>query len=244
MQNSTDGANSPTEGRSTPTSLGRRALGRARRIPTPVAALGAAAAVTVAGMTTAFAAENPAPAPAPAPAVAPAAAAPMAGPAPEQAPAPAPQQSDSPAVRDRIVKTAEGELGTKETGDNCNKYSHQCASWCGLFATWAWEQAGVNVDHEQFAFTGNIYKAGQEKGTAFDKEHLDQAKPGDALIYGSGPESSKTSKHVGIVEHRDGNTVTMVEGNAGPGSTEVHRSVHQLDSGEYYGGVHPWEMRS
>jgi hypothetical protein len=35
----------------------------------------------------------------------------------------------------------------------------------------------------------------------------------------------------------------MIEGNSGPGAKEVHRSVHQLGSGEYYGGVHPWDMR-
>lgn len=237
MQN-TDGAHSPTD--ATPTSFGRRAMNRARRVPTPVAALGAAAAVTIAGMTTAFAAENPAPAQGPAPAAAHAAApaAPMAAPA-----APAAQQADSQAVQDRIVKSAQPEVGTKETGENCSKYSTQCASWCGLFAMWNWEKAGVNVDHEQFAFTGNIYKAGEAKGTAFDKDHLDQAKPGDVLLYGTGPDSSKSSKHTGLVESKQGNTVTMIEGNAGPGSKEVHRSVHELDPSKYYGGVHPWDMR-
>jgi len=241
MQNSTDGANSPNG--STPNSLGRRILDRARRVPAPIASLGAAAVITVGGMGTAFAASGPAPAPgqgpAPAPAAVPAAA--PAGAVP--APAPSPETPDSPSVRDRIVKAAQPEVGTREQGENCQKYSSQCVSWCALFAMSMWEKAGINVDHEQFAFTGNVYKQGQANGTAFDAQHLDQAKPGDVLLYGTGPDSAKSSKHIGLVEHRDGNTVTMIEGNSGPGSKEVHRSVHQLDSGEYYGGVHPWDLR-
>jgi hypothetical protein len=243
MQNSTDGANSPIE--TTPNSFAGKIRHRARRLPAPLASLGAAAAITVAGVGTAFAASGPAPAPAPAPAAAPAAAAvPAQAPAPSSAPAPTGGAApDSPAVQDRIVKLAQAEVGTREHGDNCQKYSPQCVSWCGLFATSMWEHAGVNVDHEQFAFTGNIYKQGQASGTAYDAQHLDQAKPGDVLLYGTGPDSPKTSKHVGLVESRSGNTVTMIEGNSGPGAKEVHRSVHQLGSGEYYGGVHPWDMR-
>ena len=53
MQNSTDGANSPNG--STPNSLGRRILDRARRVPAPIVSLGAAAVITVGGMGTAFA---------------------------------------------------------------------------------------------------------------------------------------------------------------------------------------------
>ena len=248
MQNSTDGANSPIE--RTPSSFAGKVRDHARRVPAPIASLGIAAALTVAGVGTAFAA-GPTPAPAQAPAAAPAAApASAAVPAPASAPAPTGgpastggEAPDSPSVQDRIVKLAQPEVGTREHGDNCQKYSPQCVSWCGLFAMSMWEHAGVNVDHEQFAFTGNIYKQGQASGTAYDAQHLDQAKPGDVLLYGTGPDSSKTSKHVGLVESRSGNTVTMIEGNSGPGSKEVHRSVHQLDSGQYYGGVHPWGMR-
>lgn len=255
MQN-TDGTNSPPEDHSSakPTSFGRKVRDGARRVPTPLAVLGTAAALSVVAVTSAFTApepQNPGPAAAPpAPAAAPvhpdgltpspAAAARPPAPAPAGLPpAPAPEQSES--VQDKIVKSARAEVGTKSTDDNCQKYSGQCVEWCGLFAMWTWQQAGVNVDPDQYAFTGNVYKAGEAKGTAYDSQHLDEAKPGDVVLYGTGPDSPSTSKHIGVVEKVEGETITTVEGNSSPKADRVARSEHTLSSNTFYGGVHPWE---
>ncbi|QGK72063.1 CHAP domain-containing protein [Allosaccharopolyspora coralli] len=154
---------------------------------------------------------------------------------PRQAPAPA------PSLPDRIISAAQPEIGTTETGgDNCQKYSGQCVSWCALFAMNMWQDAGVDVDPEQYAFTGNVYETGQEKGTAYDAENLDQAKPGDVLLFGTGPSSPSTSKHIGIVEKVDGNQVTTIEGNTGDNTDSVERKTHELSSETFYGGVSPW----
>lgn len=140
----------------------------------------------------------------------------------------------------QILEKASAEVGTVETGSNCQPYSPQCVSWCALFAMWAWEEAGVDVDNENYAFTGNVYTTGQEKGTAYDAASLDQAEPGDVLLFGTGPASASTSRHIGIVEKVEGDTVTTIEGNSGDNADRVQRNQHPLSVDVFYGGVHPW----
>lgn len=140
----------------------------------------------------------------------------------------------------KIVTAARGELGTPETGDGCQKYSSQCVAWCALFATSMWEKAGVQVDSEQFAFTGDLYTTGQARGAAYDSDQLRQARPGDVLLFGTGPQTPSTSKHVGVVEKVQGNTVTLIEGNTGDNPDRVMRKEHRLSPDTFYGGVHPW----
>lgn len=218
-----------------------------RRLPRSATALGIAATMSAAAVTTALAAPGPGTDAQQAAQQPPAASKPAAqGPEPAQAPAPAvPANSqapqDKPTVQDRITDAARAEIGTTETGgENSQKYSPQSVAWCALFAMEMWESAGVDVDNEEFAFTGNVYTAGQEKGTAYDAENLDQAKPGDVLLFGTGPSSPSTSSHIGVVEKVEGNTVTLIEGNAGDNTDSVVRKQHELSDATFYGGVHPW----
>lgn len=166
---------------------------------------------------------------------------------PAAAPKPSPEQQaakDDAAKRERILDAARKEIGTQETGENCSPYSSQCVSWCALFAMEMWNQGGVDVNNEEFAFTGNVYTTGQEKGTAYGADELSQAKPGDVLLVGSGPSSASSSKHIVIVEEVNGDTVTTIEGNTNDeGSHDgdgVYRKQHELSSDEFYGGVSPW----
>ncbi|MHA6799332.1 CHAP domain-containing protein [Bounagaea algeriensis] len=152
----------------------------------------------------------------------------------QQQPDPAKAEKD---LRKRIVDNARAEIGTQESGDNVNPYSPQSVSWCALFTSQMWEDAGVDIDSEQYAFTGDLYNDGQQHGTAYGADQLQQAKPGDVLLFGSGPSSPSTSKHIGIVESVDGNTVTTIEGNA---DDSVMRKQHQLTPDTFYGGVAPW----
>ncbi|WP_169787737.1 CHAP domain-containing protein [Luteipulveratus mongoliensis] len=99
----------------------------------------------------------------------------------------------------KVVSIAKGQVGYKESGNNCTKYSSQCVSWCALFATWVWNKAGIKIP--RYAFTGDLYNWGKSKG----RSHWVKGKPlgkvnaGDLVLYGSGPSSPSTSTHVDIV---------------------------------------------
>ncbi|MEC3976714.1 CHAP domain-containing protein [Amycolatopsis sp. H20-H5] len=134
-----------------------------------------------------------------------------------------------------IVAAARKELGTRENppGSNNNPYG-PTAAWCSSFATAMWRKAGVDIGIKPF--TGDVYRWGQHNGQAFGKNALHQARPGDVLLFGTGPENGSTSTHIGIVEKVDGDKVTMIEGNSGDA---VRRNTHTLSSATFYGGVHP-----
>ncbi|MCR3750482.1 CHAP domain-containing protein [Lentzea californiensis] len=136
----------------------------------------------------------------------------------------------------KIVSAARGEIGTRESppGSNRNPYG-PTTYWCSSFATAMWRKAGVDIP--VLPFTGDVYRWGQRHGKAYGNGDLVQnVRPGDVLLFGTGPQSPATSKHIGIVEKVDGDTVTLIEGNSGD---QVRRNTHQLSSTKFYGGVHP-----
>lgn len=137
------------------------------------------------------------------------------------------------AVRDRIKEVARDELGYREGAGNRNKYG-PTGAWCSNFATWVWRKSGVDIGI--LPFTGDVYEWGRDHGLAYGKNDLDQARPGDVLLFGTGPQSPSTSTHIGIVEKVDGDRVTLIEGNS---SDSVRRVTHTLSSATFYGGVHP-----
>lgn len=98
-------------------------------------------------------------------------------------------------------------------GQFCNPYG-PCEPWCSLFATWVWEQAGVPIP--RYPFTGDMYTWAALSGSVTSPS----AAPvrGEAVLYGTGPQTVATSVHVGLVAQAwpDGAIVT-VEGDAGPG---------------------------
>ncbi|MFB9684558.1 CHAP domain-containing protein [Amycolatopsis plumensis] len=134
-----------------------------------------------------------------------------------------------------IVHAARKELGTRENppGSNRNPYG-PTAAWCSSFATAMWRKAGVRIP--VLPFSGDVYHWGERNGHAYGKHALHEAKPGDVLIFGTGPQNTSTSKHIGIVEKVEGNQVTMIEGNSGDA---VRRNTHTLSASTFYGGVHP-----
>ncbi|MFI9250102.1 peptidoglycan-binding protein [Streptomyces sp. NPDC053069] len=115
----------------------------------------------------------------------------------------------SGSARDKIVQAARSQLGVHEWGNNCNPYG-PCEAWCALFASWTWRQAGVDF---HTAFSGDFYYYGREHGTLHSG--LSNPQPGDAIVFGSGPQNTNTSVHVGIIEkaNADG-TVDTIEGNS------------------------------
>ena len=97
----------------------------------------------------------------------------------------------------------------------CNPYG-PCEEWCALFATWVWRHAGIPIP--SYAFTGDIYDWAAFHGALLPPTATPD--PGDAVLYGTGPQTVATSVHVGIVAQvwPDG-AIDTVEGNAGPGRT-------------------------
>ncbi len=97
-------------------------------------------------------------------------------------------------------------------GSFCNPYG-PCEAWCALFATWVWRSAGVPVP--SYPFTGSIYSWAAGHSGLLPPSALPA--PGDAILYGTGPQSVASSVHTGIVAQvwPDGAVVT-VEGDAGP----------------------------
>lgn len=136
-----------------------------------------------------------------------------------------------------ILGAARRNLGYQESGNNINKFGPPGQPWCSYFATDMWRKAGVNIPN--YGFTGDVYRWGQEHGKSYGANNLGQARPGDVLLFGTGPENTSTSTHIGIVERVEGNTVWTIEGNAGPGTNQVVRNKHTLSSATFYGGVHP-----
>ncbi|MGQ0838628.1 CHAP domain-containing protein [Actinokineospora sp.] len=135
-----------------------------------------------------------------------------------------------------ITHAASAQIGYHEGPGNANKFGPK-AAWCSSFATWVWRKAGVNIPI--LPFTGDVYRWGQRNGTAYNRHQLGRVRPGDVLLFGSGPENTSTSKHIGIVEKVNGNQVTLIEGNSGPNTDQVVRRTHTLSSSTFYGGVHP-----
>lgn len=133
----------------------------------------------------------------------------------------------------KVVDRARGQLGYREGAGNANKYG-PTGYWCSNFTTWVWQKSGVDIGI--LPFTGDVYEWGQDRGLAYGKNDLDQAKPGDVLLFGTGPQSPQTSTHIGIVESVNGNQVTLIEGNS---ADQVRRVTHTLSSSTFYGGVHP-----
>jgi hypothetical protein len=121
-------------------------------------------------------------------------------------------------------------------GAYCNPYG-PCEEWCALFATWAWEQAGIPIP--RYAFTGDIWSWSATHGAVLPPTALPAV--GDAVLYGTGPQSTATSVHVGIVTQvwPDG-AIMSVGGDSGPGrdgylSVALDGPFLPADSGSYNG---------
>jgi hypothetical protein len=115
----------------------------------------------------------------------------------------------------QIVSVAANQVGAVPYGGSfCNPYG-PCEAWCALFASWVWQQASVAIP--QYAFVGDFYTWAAAHGTLIAPDQRPQ--PGDAVLYGTGPQNVNTAVHMGIVAQvwPDG-AIDTVEGDAGPGA--------------------------
>jgi hypothetical protein len=175
--------------------------------------------------------------------------------------------SSAGASGSEIVRIAQSQLGTGESppGSNCNPYG-PCVEWCSLFVAWVWKRAGVPLEGSTaiYAYSGSIYKwaraheGGPFAVTAPGAPPLSKAEdngaralpptatpaPGDAVLYGSGPEYGE-SAHVGLVERVfPSGQITTIDGNFGnvvarSGPFLPSQAVQYGMPGPVYGYAHP-----
>jgi hypothetical protein len=131
--------------------------------------------------------------------------------------APIPPSGD----RGRIVTLARSQLGYRDRGHFCSKYG-PCEEWCSLFATWVWRGAGVPIG--SLPFTGSMYQW-SVLNTYVMAANADP-RPGDAVLFGTGPGNVGTSLHVGVVEAVYPGYLVTIEGDT---SHRVLRFVVPVD---------------
>ena len=109
-----------------------------------------------------------------------------------------------------IVQIAQSQLNVYDGGDFCSPYSHgRCEPWCSDFVTWVWQHAGIDIP--DYPFSGDVYTWGQRNTQVLPPTATPA--PGDAIEFGTGPQSSSTSVHVGIVENVFPNgEITVING--------------------------------
>jgi hypothetical protein len=121
-----------------------------------------------------------------------------------------------PASGSSIVTLAASQVaGDPETGYFCNPYG-PCEAWCALFVTWVWGHEGVPIP--SYPFVGTIYDWAAAHSAVLAP--WARPSPGDAVLYGTGPQNVDTAVHTGIVAQvwPDG-AIDTVEGDAGPAPT-------------------------
>ncbi len=124
---------------------------------------------------------------------------------------PEPEVPQSAAIAASVASQIEPDPDTQ--GAYCNPYG-PCEEWCALFATWAWENAGIPIP--RFAFTGDIWNWAAGYGGALPPTVVPAV--GDAVLYGTGPSGTATSVHVGIVTQVwPDDAIMTVAGDSGPG---------------------------
>lgn len=109
-----------------------------------------------------------------------------------------------------IVQIAQSQLGVYDGGDFLSPYSHgRREPWCSDFLTWVWQHAGIDIP--DYPFSGDVYTWGQHNTQVLPPTATPS--PGDAIEFGTGPQRSSTSVHVGIVENVFPNgEITVING--------------------------------
>ncbi|WP_280235124.1 CHAP domain-containing protein [Nocardia cyriacigeorgica] len=131
------------------------------------------------------------------------------------------------------VTLAISEVGTREVGTSNyvpgKEYDIKDA-WCSSFATWLWEKTGITPPAKSYWRNKDgvaaVWSQAGEKGLA---GNISTAQPGDLIVWGH-------QNHIGMVVARNGNSVTVVEGNAGDA---VQKNTYDLSRGGFAGVIHP-----
>lgn len=141
--------------------------------------------------------------------------------------------------REDVVNIAKSMLGIREGSreheDLINEYNNirplpvgykikKTDSWCAAFVSVVGVRAGMEADIMPECGCQRMIELYKKKGTWKDKHYT--AKPGDIIFYDWG--KNNFSDHVGIVTSREGNMLTVIEGNK---SDEVsYRAIRADDA--------------
>ncbi|MGI6315373.1 MAG: CHAP domain-containing protein [Christensenellales bacterium] len=115
---------------------------------------------------------------------------------------------------------------------NGNKNGH---AWCDVFADWCFYQAYGEAGQRIQCQTGKL-GAGCQYSAGYFKEagrYDNNPKPGDQVFFRTGG----VINHTGIVTATEGDTITVVEGNAG---NRVRKVVYRLPQERIDGYGHPF----
>lgn len=147
-----------------------------------------------------------------------------------------------------VIKTAQGEIGYKESGNNWTKYARdldsvhyfngnkQNIAWCATFVCWCvWKSctsdsaSGRKWDALYFTYepSKDNCACGAKYCAGYFRSHgayHSSPKKGDFAFFG--PKGAET--HVGLVEKIDGNYVYTIEGNHGDKVARVKRSKSEI----------------
>lgn len=121
---------------------------------------------------------------------------------------------------EKLIELVKGELGVAEpTGeDKYIKWYNNCTgaklplsvAWCAVFVSWAAVNAGIAFK----PFASCTLMRNYLRGRALYKtrrEHAQNAKAGELVFYDW--DASGDCDHVGVIVARDGDTLTVIEGN-------------------------------
>jgi hypothetical protein len=111
-----------------------------------------------------------------------------------------------------IVAIAEKEVGKSEDSRGCVEYFNVCVDWCAYFATWVYQQGGIDIP--KIGGAVNLFNWFKKNGQAFEvkkEPDLSGAQPGDMIFWSRGGGFG----HVGIVTENTGNELTVIDGNWG-----------------------------
>lgn len=119
-----------------------------------------------------------------------------------------------------LVKIAQAESGTKESGTNNVKYNtwfygHEVDGsnypWCAVFVSWCADKAGITTDIMPKTASAGYFAhyANQGHGEVFTNKNPEA---GDLFLINYN--GSDWANHVGIVASCDGSNITTIEGNS------------------------------
>lgn len=151
-------------------------------------------------------------------------------------------EPDNDLKRRKVLETAAGEIGTKESpeGTNLNKYGAWYGlngyAWCMMFVQWVFAQAGLSLPIKTASCTELANWARNHKQWI-----TKDFEPGDILFMHWGKNQTAT-EHVGVVEKVCGTYVVTVEGNTSLTSQDNGGAVMRRNRAyaNITGAYRPW----
>ena len=130
-------------------------------------------------------------------------------------------------IRAKAIAAARAEIGVKETppgsndGQRIREYQRTTgamrAAWCASFVTWAYRQAGVELDTPNRAYCPSFDRSSRGSSRNLRAVTARQVIPGDLALFDW--QDDRVADHIAIVTSKvSGGTFTTIEGNTSTGT--------------------------